>query len=87
MRRRGLEQEYWSIVEREERRRYRIADYSDKSIADWGNQSRMEKAARNKESRLEYVEWRPAEMGTDGGNCRRDGRRDEYGGGSDAETT
>ena len=54
---------------------------------DWVNQSIIEQEARNEESRLENMEWRPAEMRNYEKNVRRDGKGDEYGGGRDEGTT
>ena len=54
-RQRGVYQADRNGVNREERRGERIEYQSDKSIVDWIKRSRLEKAARNEEIRVERI--------------------------------
>ena len=54
-RQRGVYQADRNGVNQEERRGERIEYQSDKSIVDWIKRSRLEKAARNEEIRVERI--------------------------------
>ena len=54
-RQRGVYQADQNGVNREERRGERIEYQSDKSIVDWIKRSRLKKAARNEEIRVERI--------------------------------